>query len=181
MHRCSLTSNSASHYGGNKADMKNCISLCGFTWIEIIIVLFILILLAGFIVPRHTLGDGTLTSKEARLKRKEVKTQMKEIMMALEYYRQDNGNYPTALQGLQALVEKPTIDPKPKAWRQHLDKVPFDPWGYEFIYKCPGANHGMKLNNRMGGADYDSFDLISYGPDGVEGDDDIVSWNLPDE
>jgi general secretion pathway protein G len=132
----------------------------GFTLIEIIIVVTILAILAGLIIPRYV---GRV--EEAR-KVKAV-TQIREIMKALELYRLDNGKYPSTEQGLQALVEQPTSEPQPLKWRQYMDKIPKDAWGNDYIYMCPGT-HG-------------AFEIISLGPDGKEGEDDIMSWDLPED
>jgi general secretion pathway protein G len=88
-------------------------------------------------------------------------------------YKLDNGMYPSAEQGLQALVEVPESGVIPKKWRKggyiEKNKVPKDPWGNEFVYISPGVNG--------------DFDIISYGLDGVpggEGDDnkDINNWEI---
>jgi general secretion pathway protein G len=87
-------------------------------------------------------------------------------------YKLDNGVYPSTEQGLQALVEAPTIGQLPRKWREggYLEKrrVPKDPWDSEYIYLSPGL-HG-------------DFDLISYGADrepGGEGNNkDINNWEL---
>jgi len=131
----------------------------GFTLIEIIIVVTILAILAGLIIPRYV---GRV--EEAR--KVKVVTQIRELMKALELYRLDNSKYPSTEQGLQALVEQPTSEPQPLKWRQYMDKIPKDAWGNDYIYLCPGT-HG-------------AFDIISIGPDGKEGEDDIMSWDLPE-
>lgn len=148
----------------------------GFTFLEIMVVVAILAILAGLTIPRFV-GQA----EEAR-KTKAV-VQMKEIMKTLELYRLDNGQYPTTEQGLQALVEKPTGEPAPRKWRVYMDKVPVDPWKNEYIYICPGQNHTTLTDSELEEMDgrYGRFDLMSYGPDGVESDDDLVSWDLPDE
>ena len=87
-------------------------------------------------------------------------------------YKLDNGKYPTNDQGLQALIELPSVGRLAKKWRKggYLDKarVPMDPWESDFIYISPGL-HG-------------DFDLMSYGPDGEPGgedlDADINNWEI---
>jgi general secretion pathway protein G len=64
-----------------------------------------------------------------------------------------NGFYPTTEQGLQALVTQPNTDPKPTRWYQLYKELPKDPWGSDYIYRCPG------LKNPNG------YDLYSAGPD----------------
>jgi general secretion pathway protein G len=132
----------------------------GFTFLEIMVVVAILAILAGLIIPRFT---GRL--EEA--KKTKAAVQIRELTKALEIYRLDNNYYPTTEQGLKALVEKPTLDPLPKKWKQYMDKIPKDPWSNDYVYIAPGA-HG-------------AYDLKSNGPDGEEGGgDDIESWDLPE-
>lgn len=146
----------------------------GFTFLEIMVVVAILAILAGLIIPRFV-GRA----EEAR-KTKAV-VQMRELMKALELYKLDNGRYPTTEQGLLALVEEPTSEPKPKKWRQYLDKIPLDPWKNSFVYLCPGSDHGEKFDKEKMEGKYGYFDLICYGPDGVESEDDVLSWKMPEE
>jgi general secretion pathway protein G len=122
---------------------------------------------------------GNLGNDESRVKR--TKLRMKEIMKALELYRQDNGNYPTTEQGLRALVEEPASEPKPERWREYYYREPLDLWNNEFIYISPvaaqhkkgGESHTEKAENSHG------YDLKSKGYDGIEGTkDDIDCWNM---
>ncbi|HSG04839.1 MAG TPA: type II secretion system major pseudopilin GspG [Nitrospiria bacterium] len=135
----------------------------GFTLIEIMVVVFILALLAGIVVP-NIIGR----SDEAR--RTSVQVQMKNIEQGLHLFKLDNGFYPSTDQGLEALVNKPTIGRIPKNWRDdgYLPKVPLDAWDNEYVYLSPGT--------------YGDFDLISYGGDGEQGgegnDADLENWNL---
>jgi general secretion pathway protein G len=91
---------------------------------------------------------------------------MQEIMTKLEAYRVDAGTYPTEQQGLKALVERPTMAPEPKRWRQHFRKLPLDPWGNDFVYHNPGK------------IDRTTFEILSKGADPEKDDDDISSQNL---
>ncbi len=85
---------------------------------------------------------------------------------ALFLYELEIGMYPTTEQGLSALVEKPTTEPLPPLWRgPFLKTVPKDPWGNPYIYINPGVHNKER------------FDLSSYGPDGIESEDDINSWD----
>jgi general secretion pathway protein G len=89
--------------------------------------------------------------------------------MALNSYFLDNGVYPTSEQGLNALWEKPVLEPVPSEWDgPYLDKsVPEDPWDRPFEYSSPGV-HGLP------------FDIRSFGADGLAGGEkenrDITSW-----
>lgn len=55
---------------------------------------------------------------------------------ALKFYKMDNGFFPTAAQGIQALVIKPETAPVPKHWIPYLPRVPVDQWGnpYQLVY-----------------------------------------------
>ena len=137
----------------------------GFTLIELMAVIIILGILAGLIIPR-IMG----TPEEAR--RTKAKLQIESMETALKMYKLDNGVYPSTEQGLQALVEPPSVGVLPKKWREggYLEKgrVPKDPWENEFVYLSPGV--------------HDDYDLSSYGADGQEGgeerDADINSWEI---
>ncbi len=133
----------------------------GFTLVEIMVVVIILGLLAALVVPR-VLGQG----EEAR--RTAAQVQLKEIEQALDLFHLDNGFFPTTDQGISALVEKPRSGPEPRKYRSggYLKKIPTDPWGRPYLYRCPGE-HG-------------DYDILSAGPDGKEGgtgkDADINNW-----
>ncbi|MBI5756616.1 MAG: type II secretion system major pseudopilin GspG [Nitrospirae bacterium] len=135
----------------------------GFTLIEIMVVLIIIGLLAGIVVPK-------LMGRTEEAKRTKTVVQIRNLQSAIDLYRLDNGSYPSTEQGLQALVEKPTIGEIPRNWKDggYIDKIPKDAWGNSYGYISPGL-HG-------------DYDLYSYGADGDEGGDgknaDIQSWNL---
>jgi len=137
----------------------------GFTLIEIMVVMVILGILAGLIIPR-------IMGRPEEARRTKARIQIESIETALKLYKLDNGSYPTTEQGLQALVEPPSVGKLASAWREggYLEKgrVPKDPWDSEYVYLCPGV-HG-------------DFDLVSYGADGETGgegkDMDINNWEL---
>ena len=137
----------------------------GFTFIELMVVMVILGILATLIVPR-------IMGRPEEARRLKAKIQIESIETALKLYKLDNGYYPTTEQGLEALVEAPMVGRLPMSWREggYLEKgkVPKDPWKNEYIYLCPGVQGDC--------------DLSSYGPDGEPGgegkDADINSWEL---
>ena len=138
-------------------------SRSGFTLIEIMVVIIILGILVGLIVPR-------LMEKPEKARVVKAQMQIESISAALKEYKLDTGDYPTTEQGLEALVEKPSIGKIPKKYPEkgYLPKIPKDPWGNDYVYISPGE-HG-------------DFDLISYGSDGEEGgegkDADVQSWEI---
>lgn len=92
------------------------------------------------------------------------------LSLALNLYELDTGTYPTTLQGLSALIEKPTIEPAPTNWNGPYIKMSdfIDPWGNEYIYICPG------IHNK------DGFDLYSKGKNQIGNGsdiDDINNWD----
>ena len=137
----------------------------GFTLIELMVVIVILGILAGLIIPR-------IMGRPEEARRMKARVQIESIETALKLYKLDNGSYPSTEQGLEALVEAPSVGQLPRAWRDggYLEKgrVPKDPWDNEFIYLSPGVNS--------------DFDLISYGADGEPGgedtDKDVTNWEL---
>ena len=90
------------------------------------------------------------------------------LMQSLKLYRLDNRRYPTAEQGLAALVAKPESDPVPQNWKSYVERLPQDPWGNAYQYLNPGLNG--------------EIDVFSFGADGKPGgegaDADIGSWQL---
>ncbi len=131
----------------------------GFTLIELMVVLVIIGVLAALIVPNvlDRADDARTTA---------AKTDVNNLMQALKLYKLDNQRFPTAEQGLNALVTKPATSPVPPNWRRYLDKLPADPWNRPYQYLNPGL-HG-------------EVDVLSLGADGQAGgegkDADIGSW-----
>jgi len=131
----------------------------GFTLIELMVVVVIIGVLAALIVPNvlERADDARVTA---------ARTDVNNLMQALKLYRLDNQRYPTADQGLQALVAKPTSGAIPQNWKPYLDKLPKDPWGNPYQYVNPGVKG--------------EIDVYSLGADGQPGGDgknaDIGSW-----
>lgn len=131
----------------------------GFTLIELMVVLVIIGVLAALIVPNvlDRADDARVTA---------ARTDIANIGQALKLYKLDNQRYPSAEQGLQALVSRPSAGPLPPNWRATLDKLPNDPWGRPYQYMNPGLKGEV--------------DVLSLGADGQPGGEgknaDIGSW-----
>ena len=131
----------------------------GFTLIEILLVVVIISALAAMIIPR-------LTGRSEKAKENIAKADVvANIPTALKLYELDNGAYPTTEQGLGALMSKPAGDPAPDNWNgPYVErKSVLDPWGREYIYKCP-STHGL------------DYDLYSLGRSGKEDDKNVANW-----
>jgi len=131
----------------------------GFTLIELMVVLVIIGVLAALIVPNvlDRADDARMTA---------ARTDVNNLVQALKLYKLDNQRYPSAEQGLQALVARPTVGVLPPNWKPYLDKLPADPWNRPYQYLHPGVKG--------------EIDVFSYGADGQPGgegkDADIGSW-----
>ncbi len=131
----------------------------GFTLVEMLVVITIIGLIMGLVGPRvlSYLSDSKL--KTARI-------QIRGFVSALDLYHLDNGRYPSATEGLGALVQKPATT---SSWNGPYltgNLVPSDPWGRPYIYKFPGQ-HG-------------AYDIVSLGPEGREDEAsanaNVTSW-----
>ena len=143
----------------------------GFTFIEIMVVVAILAILAALVVPR-------IMGRTDDAKRTAAKVQIRNIEGALQLYKLDNGVYPSTEQGLKALIEKPGVGVIPKKWKLggYLPKLPEDPWGNPYKYLSPAPVR----DSRAGiGGDYEIMSLGTDGEVGGEGvNADITNWNL---
>jgi general secretion pathway protein G len=137
----------------------------GFTFIEIMVVVAILAILAALVVPR-------IMGRTDDAKRTAAKVQIRNIEGALQLYKLDNGVYPSTEQGLKALIEKPSVGVVPKKWKLggYLQKLPEDPWGNPYKYLSPAP------------AQRGDYEIMSLGTDGETGGEgvnaDITNWNL---
>jgi general secretion pathway protein G len=142
----------------------------GFTLIEIMAVVLIMGLLMAVV-------GVNIKSQIDKARLATARAQITQLENALEFYRMDNGRYPTTEQGLRALVSKPTGDPEPRSYPPggYLKKSDalLDPWQEPFQYANPGSRNPH------------SFDLWSLGadaaPGGEGGDADIGNWDADEE
>jgi general secretion pathway protein G len=125
----------------------------GFTFIEVLVVLIILALIAG-IVGTQLLGEAEKAKAEA------TRIQIHALESALSLYRLHNSAYPSTEQGLQALLRKPEVGTIPDQWQGPYvtgNNVPRDGWKHDFIYISDGRD----------------LTIISLGADGQEGGTDL--------
>jgi general secretion pathway protein G len=106
----------------------------GFTLLELLVVMVLIGLLAGFVAPRYFAQVGKSQVKLGR-------AQIDALDKALDQFRLDIGHYPTSEEGLQALIAQPSGE---QNWAgPYLKKgVPADPWGRPYVYQQPGTHTG---------------------------------------
>ncbi len=130
----------------------------GFTLLELLVVMVIIGLLAGYVGPRYFSQIGKSEIKAAR-------AQLDALGKALDQFRLDTGHYPTMEEGLSSLVLRPANESK---WDGPylMKEVPVDPWGNPYVFRIPG--------------DHGEYDLLSYGKDGQPGGEgeaaDVTNW-----
>lgn len=113
----------------------------GFTLLELLVVIVIIGLLAGYVAPRYFSQVGKSEVQVA-------KAQLDSLEKALDQYRLDKRRYPTGEEGLAAL-------------QPYLKKtLPNDPWGRPYVYRVPGER-----------GEYDVFSLGRDGKPGGAGED----------
>ena len=125
-------------------------SEAGFTLVELMVVIVIIGLLATIVALNVLPATGK--AREAK-----AKADIASLEQALDQYRLDNINYPTAADGLQALTAPPPTLAQPQRYRQggYIKKLPQDPWAHAYQYRVPGAKG--------------AFDIVSLGADGAPG------------
>ena len=140
----------------------------GFTLIEVLIVLAIVLALGG-IVGVAVLGR----SDEAKVDL--AKVDLNTLEAGLKQFRFDFNRWPTDDEGLAVLWNQERLDPDadPEQWRGYLEQpLASDRWGNEFGYTAESEFS----------EDASQYDLWSNGPDGEEGtDDDITARPMGDD
>ena len=119
----------------------------GFTLLELLVVMFILVLLASGVTVY-----ATKRVEEAKITR--AKLDIEQLSTAIDTYYLHNGSYPTQLEDLRT---KPSGQDTPNWNGPYIQKpVPNDPWNRPYVYVVPGQHNT------------DSFDLSSLGKSGQE-------------
>ena len=114
----------------------------GFTLLELLVVIVIIGLLAGYVAPRYFAQVGKSEVQVAR-------AQIDALEKAVDQYRLDNRRYPTSEEGLAAV-------------QPYLKKaLPSDPWGHAYVYRVPGEKAEFSIvsygrDGKPGGAGQDA-------------------------
>lgn len=133
----------------------------GFTLVEIMIVLALVTMLAGF-------AGVKLMGKLKQGRRDGAKIELAQFQQALDSYFLQFNMYPDSGQGLQALIKKPSGGKVPENYPEEgfygKKEIPKDPFGNEYNYECQDNQH---------------YKIWSNGPDGQSGtEDDVVVENM---
>ena len=124
-----------------------------FTLVEMLLVITIIGILAALVVPK-------MMGRSEQARQAAARADLAAIKTALDAYEVDNGFFPKSLGDL---VQQPR---DARNWHgPYLDKLPQDPWGFDYVYAMPGRHNGT------------GYDLSSVGPDGKAGtEDDFGNW-----
>jgi len=121
----------------------------GFTLLELLLVLVILVVIAGF-------GIQAFNGTRDRAKVQQAKITLGMLSTSLKQYQMEVNALPAELGALHAMPS----DVDPSNWVKKLDKpVPNDPWEHPYEYKPNGSD----------------FELRSLGPDGQSGTTDDIT------
>ena len=131
----------------------------GFTLVELLVVLAILVVISGFVAPQ-------VMNYLAKAKHQAAAIEIERLSGILDLYLLDNGRYPTTAEGLDALFEGPSgADGWNGPYIKKAEQL-LDPWEAAYLYRSPG-DHGR-------------IDIWSLGADGREGGEDeeadVTSW-----
>ena len=139
---------------------------CGFTLVELMVVVAIIAILAAAVVP-------SLVGRTEKAKRSRAMADVSAFKTSLLAFYLDCGRYPTTEEGLDALIRAPggiDSDKYQEGGYLEYSQLPKDPWGNDYVYVSPGSESGK------------GYDLESYGRDGRDGgtkdNADVESWNL---
>jgi len=122
----------------------------GFTIIEMLAVVLIIGLLAVFVVPR-------MFKQVGKVKHDIAKSKMAIIDAAIAKFYIDCGRFPSDSEGLDALLETPAELEEKWNGRYLKESELLDPWDNRYEYFEEGS------------VNVGSYDLVSYGADGMVG------------
>jgi general secretion pathway protein G len=131
-------------------------SRAGFTLIEVLLVLIILVIIGSLAVNVFTGTQKTASVNAA-------KSNVSLVRGAIDRYYLDMNKYPAKLSDLW---EKPSDATVAEKWSgPYMEQLKADPWGAEYQYSAQGKKNTNK------------YDFWSNGPDGQSGsEDDIGNW-----
>ena len=128
----------------------------GFTLIEVLLVLVILVVLGSFV-------GFQLQNARKRSQLDTARAQIGQFTTPIETFSLHIGRYPNALEDL---IVAPSDLADPTKWGPepylNKDKIPLDPWDNAYKYEAPAEGTSR-------------YRIWSAGPDGIDGNDDDIS------
>jgi len=112
----------------------------GFTLLELLVVLAILGLLMGLVGPRMLAQLGGAKTKTAAV-------QIADLERGLELYKLDVGRFPTAEEGLDALMHRPAAAGGWNGPYLKGSELPKDPWNRAYRYAFPDAAGAPEISS----------------------------------
>lgn len=125
----------------------------GFTLMEMMIVMAIIALVAGFVTTK-------VMRRYDESKVSATKIQIKQLGVILDDFRRVCGFYPTTEQSLDALAKAPTAGRPCKNYDPEgfIKRVPQDAWNHDFLYTSDGNKYILKslgADGKEGGEGFD--------------------------
>ena len=120
--------------------MRTKIKQQGFTLLEIMLVVSIIVIILGVAISK--LGNTTGIAKSMR-----VQADVQAIKTQLQLYESMNGFFPTHRTGFAGAGDPAANDPRPTRWYQLFKEMPKDPWGSDYIYRDPGSEKSRRLRS----------------------------------
>ena len=136
----------------------------GFTLLELMIVMVILVGLIAIVGPR-------LLGSQKKADIDQARVQIGNLSSALKMYVVDMKVFPATEDGLQSLLKAPEDERLARKWAgPYLEggKLPLDPWGndYGYEYDSLEGDEGSRPEFPR---------IFSFGPDGQSGTDDDIT------
>lgn len=128
-------------------------------------IIFVFILLGSLITTQLDTTEETIERQDDPIARAEREVQV--LTTALERFREDIGRYPTAEEGLEALVQ----DPGEEGWTRHyVNLIQPDPWRTPYRYSI--TENGPEVRSagpdRTFDTDEDIYERINQSDDQLE-------------
>ncbi|HIE43167.1 MAG TPA: prepilin-type N-terminal cleavage/methylation domain-containing protein [Candidatus Omnitrophica bacterium] len=117
----------------------------GFTLIELMVVIAIILLIVGIMIPN-------LTRQMERGREGKVKADMRVLINAINLFRVDQGRFPTNEEGLDVLLNPPDSNSSPYI---SDEVIPQTPWKGRYEYELKEGYYVIRAKDREGKVKYE--------------------------